>query len=137
MHYSAHRHGDGTWKAAKDCPIDTDTGRLLGLVARRGHGLYPRTGTHPRVFLLANDITSNSGRRWGCRECVILATPASRLAGGVTLERLPVVEDRGAPYTEPFEGALAPLARKELTALSTGDNPAAVGDVQVPCRAEA
>lgn len=140
VHYGAHRHGDGTWRAAKNCPIDDETGRLLGLVARQGHGIYPRAGVQARVFLVANDVTANTGRRWGCRECIILAQSGSGLASGVTLEKLPVVKDRGAPYTEPFEGTLAPLAKRELTAsqrkrqataMLTGDNPTVVGEVQV------
>lgn len=141
VHYSAHRHGDGTWKAARDCPIDGDTGRLLGLVSRAGHGIYPTAGVHARVFLVANDITANSGRRWGCRECIILATPGSNLASGLlTIEKLVQVADRGAPYTEPFDGSLQPLRRQALTAaqrkrqfvpLQGNDSPATVNEVQV------
>lgn len=141
VHYSAHRHGDGTWKAAKDCPVDRETGRLLAYVTYHGHGLYPTTGVHARVFLAANDVTADSGRRWGCQICIVLAEPGSALASGnITLEKLPVVKDRGAAFTEPYNGVLNIVPSRPLTyeqnvrraaADAANDGPVPVENIQV------
>jgi hypothetical protein len=93
------------------------------------------------VFLLANDVTANSGRRWGCRECIILASPGSGItADGLTLENIPEVLDRGAKCAVPFDGTLKAMnphvltaAQRQRSALSShkDDLPVPVADVQV------
>ena len=84
VYYGAHRHQDGQWLKAKDCPVDGNTGRLLAFICLNGHGIYPTTGIHyrPRTYYLANDETSSKGRVWGCKECIILAYPNGALTDG-------------------------------------------------------
>lgn len=104
VYYSAHRQGDGTWVPANECPFDKDTGRLLAFVAHNGHGLYPTAGVNPRVFLVANDVTSDKGRVWACQECHILEHPGKWLTKGkVELRKIPAVCDRGAVYVDAFD----------------------------------
>lgn len=91
VYYGAHRHQDGTWLPAKDCPVDGSTGRLLGFISLNGHGIYPESGVYlrPETYYLANDQTSSQGRVWACRECIIVAYPNGGLTRGAVRSYMP------------------------------------------------
>lgn len=134
VYYSAHRHGDGSWVPADRVPVDHDTGRLLAFCARNGHGMHPAAGRHLRVFGLANDVTSNVGRRWSSRKCIIVVPPGTPSKGQLTLSDLPEVDDRGATLQKPQQGAPA-LYKLPQPTLAFNDGVVPVTEVEVDVQA--
>lgn len=77
VYYGGHGQQDGAWIPAKECPVDGDTGRLLGFVGLRGHGVYHTAGVQSRseAFFLSNEMTSSKGRLWGSKQCLLVGYP--------------------------------------------------------------
>lgn len=60
--FSAHSSREGSWVQWEDCETTPDGG-LIAYVSRNSHAHYPHAGTHWRIFGVANDICSSSGKQ--------------------------------------------------------------------------
>lgn len=60
VYFAAHSTGQGCWVPWSECK--RNEGRLVIYVARGSHACYPHPETYWRVFGLANDACSSSGK---------------------------------------------------------------------------
>lgn len=105
--YNSHRNRDGMWVKGPQVPR-TREGRIMACVALHGHGTYPKAGTIPRHFLLANDSTCCDERKmWQPQVCrwVDWRPWEKRPLEGNSFPPLMMVESRGC--------ALPPIRAKE------------------------
>jgi hypothetical protein len=63
IYFACHGSAEGVWLPAKHPDIAYEGTHPVAYVAFGGHGLYPRMGTHVRIYGFANDITCK-GKRW-------------------------------------------------------------------------
>jgi hypothetical protein len=66
-------HSEGMWRTPGN--IEMENGHPIAYVAKSSHGIYPRYGTHCRIYGFASDVTTDNGTKWLPEKIVRIDTP--------------------------------------------------------------